>query len=98
MDIQTRGFCKLWWYFRRITINPDAEQVVTAMSMMPLTESLSIPFFTKYISTANEFIPEESVAKSALTMLTELERWAGALKAMRASSTLISTLVANFEI
>jgi NAD(P)H-dependent FMN reductase len=61
------------------------KQVVTAMSMMPVTESVSIPFFTKQITETNEFIPEQPVTKSAVAMLAELERWSGAMKVMRTS-------------
>jgi NAD(P)H-dependent FMN reductase len=59
------------------------KQVVTALSMMPLAESVSIPFFSKYITDEDEFVADEAVAKSAHGMLTELERWSEAMKAMR---------------
>jgi NAD(P)H-dependent FMN reductase len=59
------------------------KQVVTSLNMMPLVESVALPFFGKYITDEDEFVPEESVAKSAVTMLKELERWSHTLKAMR---------------
>ena len=59
------------------------KQVVTSLSMMPIFESVSIPFFTKYITEENKFVPEEIVTKSAQVMLTELERWSNALKVLR---------------
>jgi NAD(P)H-dependent FMN reductase len=58
------------------------KQVLTAMSMMPLSEGVSISFFTKYINN-DKFTPEETVLKSADVMLKELEKWSDALKAMR---------------
>lgn len=58
------------------------KQVVTALSMMPIMEAVSIPFFSKYIH-EDKFAPEEVVTKSAHTMLAELERWSEALKTMR---------------
>jgi NAD(P)H-dependent FMN reductase len=59
------------------------KQVVTALNMMPLVESLSIPFFTKFINDEESFVPDEIVIKSANTMLSELEHWTEALKSMR---------------
>jgi NAD(P)H-dependent FMN reductase len=59
------------------------KQVLTALNMMPLTESIAIPFFGKYIGDEEEFTPEENTVKSARTMLTELHRWSETLKRMR---------------
>jgi NAD(P)H-dependent FMN reductase len=59
------------------------KQVVTALNMMPLVESVVLPFFNKYINDEEEFVPEESPIKSAHVMLTELHRWSDALKALR---------------
>jgi len=58
------------------------KQVLTALSIMPIMEAVSIPFFNKYIQ-EDKFLPEEIVIKSAHVMLTELERWCEALKIMR---------------
>jgi len=58
------------------------KQVLTALSIMPIMEAVSIPFFNKYIR-EDKFVPEEIVIKSAHVMLTELERWCEALKTMR---------------
>lgn len=59
------------------------KQVVTALGMMPIVESVSVPFFTKYINGQDEFVPEEIVTQSAHVMLGELERWSNALKTLR---------------
>jgi len=59
------------------------KQVVTSLNMMPLAESVSIPFFSKYINSEEEFVPEEPLTKSVQTMLAELERWSETLKKMR---------------
>jgi NAD(P)H-dependent FMN reductase len=61
------------------------KQVATALNMMPLVESVAIPFFGKYISDEEAFSPEEAVLKSAHAMLNELHRWSSSLKAMRSS-------------
>ncbi|MEP6749945.1 MAG: NAD(P)H-dependent oxidoreductase, partial [Bacteroidota bacterium] len=59
------------------------KQVVTTLKMMPLPESVPIPFFTKYIDDKGIFTGDETLDKGADGMLNELERWAGPLKSMR---------------
>jgi NAD(P)H-dependent FMN reductase len=59
------------------------KQVVTALKMMPLPESIAIPFFTKHLNENGVFIAGEALDKSADALLKELEKWAGALKTMR---------------
>lgn len=59
------------------------KQVVTGLHMMPIVESVTIPFFTKYIQDEDEFVPDETLQKAAHVMLHELERWSEALKHMR---------------
>src|SRR4051812_19769174 len=44
------------------------KQVITALNMMPILESVSIPFFAKYINEQNQFVPEEIVTTSAHVM------------------------------
>lgn len=59
------------------------KQVVTTLKMMPLVESVAIPFFTKFIDDKGVFNPDETLNKGAETMLKELESWSGALKTIR---------------
>lgn len=59
------------------------KQVVTALSMMPVSESVSIPSFTKFINDQGVFAPDEMVTTSAQGMLAVLERWTGAMKTLR---------------
>lgn len=59
------------------------KQVVTTLSMMPLTESVAIPMFAKFINEQNQFVPDEAVEKSAHNVLRELSRWSMALKTLR---------------
>ena len=59
------------------------KQVVSALHMLPLTEAVSVPFFTKYINEKQEFIPEEIVTRSAQAMLADLERYCEASKILR---------------
>jgi len=59
------------------------KQVVTTPNMMPIVDQVNIPFFAKLIDDKGTFMPNETITKSAEAMLTELERWSNALKAMR---------------
>lgn len=59
------------------------KQVLTALNMMPLVESVSIPFFAKYINDEETFVPDEIVTKSAHVLFSELHRWSETLKPMR---------------
>jgi NAD(P)H-dependent FMN reductase len=59
------------------------KQVVTAQKMMPLAESVNIPFFTKHIDAAGNFTADEQLNKSLNEMLGELLKWTGALKPLR---------------
>lgn len=59
------------------------KQVATALKMMPIPESVNLPFFTKYINEQDVFVPDEEVIKSAEMMLAELAKWGKALKTMR---------------
>jgi hypothetical protein len=47
------------------------KQVVTALNIIPVLESLSIPFFTQFIYDEDEFHPEKTVVKSAHVMFSE---------------------------
>lgn len=57
--------------------------VLTALKMMPLPEAIHLPFFTKHINTEGKFISEETLDKSAEIMISELAKWAHAMKPMR---------------
>ncbi|MFT3934016.1 MAG: NAD(P)H-dependent oxidoreductase [Chitinophagaceae bacterium] len=61
------------------------KQVVTTLKMMPLPESIALPFFTKHIDENGVFKGDEQLDKSADALLKELESWAGALKTIRQS-------------
>ena len=59
------------------------KQVVTAQKMMPLAEAVNIPFFMKYITEEEGFVPDDAIKKSAEIMFSELAKWAAALQPMR---------------
>ncbi len=51
--------------------------------MMPVTESVNIPFFTKHIDGQGNFKGDEHLSKSANDMLQELLKWTEGLSEMR---------------
>jgi NAD(P)H-dependent FMN reductase len=59
------------------------KQVVTAVHMMPIVESFSIPFFAKHIDDKGLFVADEAIAKSAEGMIKSLLQWSDALKDLR---------------
>jgi hypothetical protein len=56
---------------------------ITALSMMPLAESVSIPNFAKNINEEGVFKGYELLEKSMDGMLKELARWSAAMKSIR---------------
>ena len=59
------------------------KQVVTTLKMMPLVESVAIPFFTRHINDQHVFAGDEVLNRSADVLLKELSTWAAALKTIR---------------
>lgn len=58
--------------------------MLTALRMMPIPEAVSIPFFAQHIDReARTFDPGEVQVQAAAAMLTELYRWAEALRPLR---------------
>ena len=50
------------------------KQVVTALKMIPLAESVNIPFFSQFIDESGTVRPNEVMTRSATAMLDELAR------------------------
>ena len=57
--------------------------VLSALKMVPLTESVNIPFFAKYIDENGKFNANDSMIKSAGIMFNELAKWVENLKLLR---------------
>lgn len=57
--------------------------MMTSFKIMPLPEQVMIPMFPQHLDAEKRFTPNDIHEASAKTMLDELVRWAGALKAMR---------------
>lgn len=58
------------------------KQVLTTLSMMPLTEQVNLPFFSKNIQDG-KFIPNDSAIRSANVMLEELKKWTESMRQIR---------------
>jgi len=59
------------------------KQVLTTLKMMPMVESVNIPFFMKFIDENEKFNAEEGLIKSADEMIRELLLWTIGLKSIR---------------
>ncbi len=59
-----------------------AKQIVVALRMMPVPESVTIPFVSKLMKDG-VFDGGEVQTKAGKAMLDELARWAGALESLR---------------
>lgn len=62
------------------------KQVVTTLKMVPLYESVQIPFVQQYFDESRAFHPSEAAEQAAHDMLAELARWTKALQPLRAGS------------
>jgi NAD(P)H-dependent FMN reductase len=58
------------------------KQVVTTLSMMPIYESVNIPFVQQFMDNG-EFIPNEITTERADAMTTALSRWESATRQLR---------------
>lgn len=56
---------------------------LVSVKVVPVMEAVHIPFFTQHINDEDAFIPTESMATAANTMLKELKRWSTGLKPIR---------------
>ncbi|MHA7925499.1 MAG: NADPH-dependent FMN reductase [Marinobacter sp.] len=61
----------------------QAKQLVTTVKMMPMVESVMIQMPWESLDSQRHFKPSEHHTNSAMAMLAELARWAGALRVMR---------------
>jgi NAD(P)H-dependent FMN reductase len=59
-----------------------SKQVLSTLKMVPLTEAVNVPFFSKHLKDGR-FEPEPASEQAATAMLDELFKWAGALKPLR---------------
>jgi NAD(P)H-dependent FMN reductase len=59
-------------------------QVLTTFKVVPLVETVAIPFFSKLVDPASgRFAGGDAHEKAAAAMLHELDRWTGALAVLR---------------
>jgi len=58
--------------------------LATSVKMMPMAETLAIPFLNRFINDNGKFVGDEHAKKSATGLLDELLKWTTALKTIRA--------------
>ncbi len=61
------------------------KQVMSALKMVPVTDSVNIPFVGEKLDEDRRLKPNEIMESAATAMLGELARWAEALRPLRAS-------------
>jgi NAD(P)H-dependent FMN reductase len=59
------------------------KQVLTAVKIMPVPESVNIPFVFQHLDEDKRFKSTEMMDASATAMLDELQKWTGSLAALR---------------
>jgi NAD(P)H-dependent FMN reductase len=59
------------------------KQVVTALKMVPVLESVNIPFVQQFLDAGKRLEPNEVMQDAAGVMLDELARWTQALRQLR---------------
>jgi NAD(P)H-dependent FMN reductase len=60
------------------------KQVLTALRVMPVTDSVNIPFVRNFLDEEGRLKPNEVLESSATAMLDEVLRWTEALRPLRA--------------
>jgi NAD(P)H-dependent FMN reductase len=60
------------------------KQVLTALRIMPVTDSVNIPFVRNFLDEDGRLKPNEVLESSATAMLDEVLRWTEALRPLRA--------------
>jgi NAD(P)H-dependent FMN reductase len=63
------------------------KQVVTTLRMLPVTDSVNIPFYNQFLGSDGVFQPNALLEEAAGAMLDELVRTEAALRPLRSSST-----------
>lgn len=58
--------------------------ILNTLKVVPLTEAVTLPFVWNQLNDSGEFVPNDSNGEAADGMLDELQKWAKALKTMRA--------------
>jgi NAD(P)H-dependent FMN reductase len=61
------------------------KQVMSALKMVPVTDSVNIPFVSEKLDDERRLKPNEIMESAATAMLDELARWAQALRPLRVS-------------
>ncbi len=60
------------------------KQVVTTLKMVPVFDSVSIPFVQQFLDEERRLVPNDIMESAATAMLDELLRWTTSLRTLRA--------------
>lgn len=60
------------------------KQVVTTLKMVPVFDSVSIPFVQQFLDDERRLVPNDIMESAATAMLDELLRWTTSLRTLRA--------------
>ena len=63
------------------------KQVLSALKVVPVTDSVNIPFVREKLDEDGRLKPNEIMEQAAAAMLDELARWAQALRPLRSAAT-----------
>jgi len=67
--------------------------VVTALKMVPVAESVNIPFFAQFIDGSGAVRPNDAMTRSADAMLDELARITALIRPKSTAATELGVLV-----
>lgn len=62
----------------------ELRQLLGNLNMMPIPQTVPIPFFPKFITEEKIFVPDAPVVEGLKLALDELAKWSAALKPLRA--------------
>ena len=57
--------------------------LLTTVKVVPIPEAVAVPMFAQFLQADGSFVPNDPLIEGAKLMLSELHRWATALKPMR---------------
>lgn len=60
--------------------------VLSGLKLVPLTESVTIQQFNRFMTDDDRFVPDETLERAADTMLAELIRWESVLRPLRSAA------------
>ena len=82
MELQAGRLPLLWRVSGCLRAVESAKPLLNTVKVVPIPEGVPVPNYPQLL-VDGEFKPNDLITAGAKTMLDELDRWAGALKALR---------------